>query len=358
MKRTPLYDQHKKLNAKMVPFGGWDMPVQYSGIIEEYHATRTGVAIFDICHMGEFFVTGDARQTGLDRIVTQRLRDLSVGACRYGMMLNESGGVLDDLIVFRLDDHEWMIVVNAATSDDDAAHFQRQLSEPKSFDDRSAQTGKIDVQGPKSRDFLLPLITGIDRLPYYGCARFDVMGGPAVVSRTGYTGELGYEIYYPADKIARLWESLLEMGAVPAGLGARDVLRIEMGYPLYGHEISTGVSPLDAGLERFIDWEKDFIGKEALLQYKQEGAAARTMCFVADSRRSPREGQKIFSADDKEIGVVTSGTFSPSLLKGVGLGRVVETVPTGQSVFFGTPDKKAAAVSAGRPVYKNGSLKA
>ena len=250
-----------------------------------------------------------------------------------------------------------MAVVNAATASKDAAHFRRHLKDPGCFQDASEETGKIDVQGPASRDFLKPLVAGIKNLEYYTCDLFDVLGEKAVVSRTGYTGELGYEIYFPSVKLADLWNRLLSMGAVPAGLGARDMLRIEMGYPLYGHEIAEDIMPLDAGLGRFIDWEKDFIGKPALLQYKQKRMPRKLACFTAESRRSPRAGQKIFSDQKKEIGIVTSGTFSPLLSRGVGLGFIPEGLHAGEQIFFGTEEKPAEALVAGRPVYKKGSLK-
>jgi len=358
LKYTPLYDNHIALKAKMVPFGGWEMPVQYEGIIAEYEATRKHVAMYDICHMGEFFIQGDAISSGLDRIVTQRLVDLSVGSCRYGMMLNDNGGVIDDLIVFRIASEEWMVVVNAATAEKDAAHFRSHLSGEATFEDRSDQTGKIDVQGPEARDFLKPLVAQIEKLEYYTFDTFEILGEKVIVSRTGYTGELGYEIYVPWLKIRKLWDQLLKMGAVPAGLGARDLLRIEMGYPLYGHEITEDIFPVDAGLSRFIDLEKDFIGKTPLLQYKNSEAKRKMICFVAESRRSPRAGQQIFSDERKNVGVVTSGTFSPALKLGVGLGFVPSHFQVDQKIFFGADQNMIPAQIVSRPIYKNSSLKA
>ena len=357
LQRTPLYDSHIALQARMVPFGGWEMPVQYKSIIAEYESTRQNVAMFDICHMGEFLITGDPVACGLDRIVTQRLVDLPVRACRYGMMLNETGGVIDDLIVFHLADEQWMAIVNAATKDKDAAHIQRHLSDSAVFQDISGQTGKIDVQGPQARNVLKSLIPGIETLDYYTFDVFDVMGENVVVSRTGYTGELGYEIYYPWDRTHLLWETLLDRGVEPAGLGARDLLRVEMGYPLYGHEISETIFPLDAGLNRFVDWEKDFVGKTPLLQYKENKPARKLVCFVAKSRRSPRSGQKIFLNNKTEIGVVTSGAFSPALKQGVGLGFVPCDREIGEEIFFGDESALVPSNVVNRPIYKNGSLK-
>ena len=340
----------------MVPFGGWEMPVQYRGIIAEYELTRHQAAMFDICHMGEFIIEGESAFSGLDKLVTQRLMDMPVKSCRYGMALNEQGGVIDDLIVFRLAQTRWMVVVNAATIEKDAAHFKPHL-ESGSFSDISNETGKIDVQGPASRDILKSFIEGVENLNYYTFDFFDVLGENVIVSRTGYTGELGYEIYYPVSKIGLLWDKLLKMGIEPAGLGARDVLRIEMAYPLYGHEISDEINPLDAGLNRFIDWEKDFIGKTSLLQYKEKGIGRKIFCFAAESRRSPRAGQKIFLKDGQEAGIVTSGTFSPFLKQGVGLGFMPVNMTVGERIFFGDEDVKTPALIVIRPIYKDGTLK-
>jgi aminomethyltransferase len=357
LKRTPLYDFHVALNATMVPFGGWEMPVQYDSILQEHGVTRRRTAVFDICHMGELIVEGDPAASGLDRLVTQRLRDLPCGACRYGAMLNENGGVIDDLIVFRMDAQRWMLVVNAACADKDAAHLQRHLAPDARLQDVSAATGKIDVQGPGSRELLAGLVPEVGRLAYYTLGTFDVLGEKAVVSRTGYTGELGYEIYFPWDRTPDLWTRLLDAGAQPAGLGARDILRLEMGYPLYGHEMTEAVCALESGMGRFIDWEKDFIGKSALLKYKEKGLQKKLMCFAAESRQSPRAHQKIFSPDTAAVGEVTSGAFSPALGRGIGMGFVPPEYQEGRMIFFGQEGKMVPAQIVSRPVYKDGSLK-
>ncbi len=359
LKQTPIYNEHLRLQAKMVPFGGWDMPVQYESIIAEYKAVRQDVAVFDICHMGEFIIEGDARSTGLDRIVTQSLNDLPVQSCRYGAMLNSQGGVIDDLIVFRLQPEKWMLVVNGSTIEKDKAHILGQLKDPACFQDISDRTGKLDVQGPCSREFLKPLLAGIEKLSYYTFAEFSLLDERVIVSRTGYTGELGYEIYISAEKVVALWQKLLELGAQPAGLGSRDVLRIEMGYSLYGHELDDGRSPLEAGLNPFICWDKDFIGKPALLKQKESGLKYKVVCFVSDSRRSPREGLDVYDAAGSLAGKVSSGTFSPALSRGIGLAFVERAgVEVGQQISFGHDDMRTPAQVVSRPIYKNGSLKA
>lgn len=358
LKQTPLYQEQVELKAKMTPFGGWEMPLQYQGILAEYEATRRKGTVFDTSHMGEFLIEGDAVATGLDTIVSQRIQDMPLKTCRYGVALNEKGGVRDDLIVYRMQPKRWMIVVNGATMEKDAQHFEQHLRDKKSFRNISFQTGKLDIQGPLSREILSPLVKGIEKLEYYTFDYFDIMGENAIVSRTGYTGELGYEIYFPWEKTCELWREILKRGAQPAGLGARDVLRIEMGYSLYGHELEENIIPLDAGLERFIDWEKEFIGKAALQKFQNEGLSRKMVCLVSENRRSPRAEHKIYDQEKKEIGQISSGTFSPCLQRGLGLGFVQKPHgPRGEKVFFGDEDGKYVAEISTRPVYKEGSLK-
>ncbi len=359
LKRTPLYEDHVVLKAKMVPFGGWDMPVQYEGILEEYEQTRRGVTLFDTSHMGEFLIEGDVKETGLDHIVTMALADMPLKTCRYGLILNEQGGTIDDTIVFRVEENKWFIVVNGGTTQKDADHFRKHLNKNASFQDISFSTGKLDLQGPLSRDILSKFIDGIEKLNYYSFDYFKVLGENALVSRTGYTGELGYEIFFPWDKTKILWQALLKEPEVkPAGLGARDVLRLEMGYSLYGHELSDDINPLEAGLSKFIDFSKDFIGKNALLKQKEVGLKRKIIGFISENRRSPRQGHNIYSAQEEQIGVVTSGTFSPYLNKGIGLGFVNTSHGTkDEAIFFGDNQKKNPAVISSRSFYNQGSLK-
>ncbi|MCK4519000.1 MAG: glycine cleavage system aminomethyltransferase GcvT, partial [Candidatus Omnitrophica bacterium] len=321
LKTTPLHSQHIKLGAKFAPFGGWDMPISYSGIIDEHNWTRKSACLFDICHMGEFIIsgTGDA----LNKIVTMNIEEMPAKTCRYGFMLNEKGGVIDDLIVYKISADKYMIVVNAATKDDDFSNLKKHLPEDINLEDISDKTAKIDLQGPLSRDILKKIISSdIEKLSYYTFSYFDVLGGSSIISRTGYTGELGYEIYISSDKAIELWNILLKDERVkPGGLGARDTLRLEMSYPLYGHELDDKTSPLEAGLGIFVDLDKEFVGKDVLVKQKEEGLLKRLVCFKVDSRRAPRNGYKILSGD-KEIGEVTSGSFSPSLKRGIGMGYV------------------------------------
>jgi len=359
LKKTPLYDEHLTLKARMVPFGGWELPVQYNGILAEHAHTREKASVFDISHMGEFIVEGDCVESGLDRLATMSLVDLPVKACRYGCLLNEQGGVIDDLIIFRIEQNKWFIVVNGATTLKDAEHIQKHLSKDAQFTDVTMQTGKLDLQGPASRDVLKSLVEGIEKLDYFQFDFFDLLGKNVLISRTGYTGELGYEIFYPWDHTKNLWRDLLKNDMVkPAGLGARDILRLEVGYSLYGHELKEDISPLESGLNRFIHLDKDFIGKNALLKQKEEELKQKIVGISSETRRAPREGHRIYLESGEEIGLITSGAFSPSVNKGIGLGFVVlQYANPKTAVLFGDDKNKNPAAITSRTFYKNGSLR-
>jgi len=359
LKQTPLYQDHLSLKAKMVSFGGWSMPVQYTGILDEYWQCRKAAALFDICHMGEFIVEGDLALECLQKVFTADLSTLAVNRSRYGLMLNENGGVSDDLIIFRLAEKKFFLVVNAANSDKDFACVQKAVCSKARCENISDKTGKLDLQGPFAREALASVCPDIVKLKYFQCAPFSLLGEECLISRTGYTGELGYEIFYPWAKTKILWKKILENDKVkPAGLGARDVLRIEMAYSLYGHELSDTISPLEAGLDSFIDFKKDFIGKGALLKQKKDGTARRMIYFVSSDRRSPRQSYGIFSSDKKALGVVTSGTFSPSLEKGIGIGLLSPKVDlTGTSILFGSGSNLISAQVCEKPFYRQGTLK-
>lgn len=300
------------------------MPIQYQGILAEHAHTRQVVSVFDICHMGEFMLQGDPVACGFDRLVTQNIVSMPFGTCRYGFILNEQAGILDDLIVYRINKASWMIVANAATTPGDLVHFKTNLSTGYSLEDVSGKMAKLDVQGPQSLDVLKNIFgEGVEKLSYYTFSEFKIFEHQScIVSRTGYTGELGYEIYIANDYVTRLWDLLLKDTRVkPAGLGCRDTLRLEMSYPLYGHDLDVKYTPVAAGAEKFVDFSKDFIGREALLIEKQNGPKEHLIYFQADSRRSPRNGFAILDKG-KQIGLVTSGSFAPSLGVGIGMGYV------------------------------------
>jgi aminomethyltransferase len=358
--RTPLFREQVGLGAKMVPFAGWEMPVQFEGILKEHEANRRGCSIFDCSHMGEFFIEGDLAGSGLDGIVTQTIKDMPVKSCRYGLVLNDRGGAIDDLIVYRIGERKWMIVVNAANITKDREHFKRHLTSQARFHDASFETAKLDVQGPLSRDVLVKIVPGIAKLEYYTFDEFTALGEKVIISRTGYTGELGYEIYCPWDKAKKFWDAVLADKRVkPTGLGVRDVLRIEICYPLYGHELSEDITPFQAGLKKFVDLSKDFTGKAALLKEDQEGPDQKIIHFLSASRRAPRQGHGLFSQEGDNVGVAVSGTFSPALGRGIGIGFMKKTFTnSGKVIIFGDAKFKESAQIVPRPFYRDGSLKA
>jgi aminomethyltransferase len=354
---TPLIDKHKNLGAKLAPFGGWLMPIQYSGIIEEHNWTRTNAGLFDICHMGEFTIEADLSKSNLDDLVTVNLKSLPEGTCRYGFMLNEQGGIIDDLIVYRISQFQWMVVVNAATTNSDEEHMRKYLNGATRLENISTFLGKLDLQGPESGNVLRRLVNEDIQLKYYTFGYFTLLGEKIIISRTGYTGELGYELYMPNKNILQLWDRVLADKLVkPVGLGARDTLRLEIGYSLYGQDIDQNTSPLEAGLEYFIDWDKEFIGKAALKKEKQEGLPRRMICFVSGSRRSPRHNYHIVHQGE-DVGSVTSGSFSPSLGVGIGMGYVSREVKVGELVDLVEGLVSINAKVVNKPFYKNGSVK-
>lgn len=358
MLKTPLYETHLALGAKMAPFGGWMMPIQYQGILAEHAHTRQSVSVFDICHMGEFMLQGDPVLSGFDRLVTQNITAMPLGTCRYGFMLNEQAGILDDLIVYRINKASWMIVVNAATTPGDLAHLKENLFAGYSLEDVSSKMAKLDVQGPQSQEVLKNIFgQKLEELNYYTFSEFKVFGQQScIVSRTGYTGELGYEIYIADDYVGRFWELLLKDPRVkPAGLGCRDTLRLEMSYPLYGQDLDTLHTPLAAGLMKFVDLSKDFIGREALAREQENGLKEHLIYFQADSRRAPRHGFAIWDKGRK-IGTVTSGSFSPSLGVGIGMGYVAGNYNIGAQLIVKQEATEIPVAVVKRPFLHKTSL--
>jgi aminomethyltransferase len=358
LKNTPLTPVHENLKALMAPFGGWNMPIQYEGILAEHKWCREKAALFDICHMGEFLFKGDFAAGGLDDLFTFPVSSIPVGRSRYGFLLNGNGGVIDDLIVFRLAGDEAMIVVNAATIAKDYNAIKGRLSGGE-IRDVSAETAKLDLQGPLSRDVLVKIFgPEVGGIPYFRFIRTEILGAPAIVSRTGYTGELGYEIFLPSGKVRELWDLLIADERVkPAGLGARDVLRLEVGYSLYGSDIDEETTPLEAGLAAFVNLGGKFVGAEALLRRQQEGLSRVKVAFQVNSRRSPRHHYEICFEGDA-VGTVTSGVFSPMLGCGVGIGFVkpeVAVIGAPLTIRHGNIIMEATVCEL--PFYKGGSLR-
>lgn len=358
LQQTPLCSHHRDLKALMAPFGGWDMPIQYEGIIAEHAWCRNNAALFDICHMGEFIFQGNFEADGLEDVFTFSVATIPLGRSRYGFLLNEQGGIIDDLIVFRLAEDKVMIVVNAGTAPKDFAAISARLR-GGSFTNVSAATGKLDIQGPLARDVMVAAFGDqIAAIPYFKFISMNILGVEAIVSRTGYTGELGYEIFLPAEKTAELWDLLLRDERVrPAGLGARDVLRLEVGYSLYGNDIDESTTPLEAGLEGFVNFDKKFVGKDVLLKQKEQGVTRKKVAFRTSNRRAPRHDYGIYSGDER-IGTATSGVFSPMTGCGVGLGFVKpEFAALGTKLDIRHERISMDAVVCNLPFYSGGSLR-
>lgn len=324
--KTPLYDRHVSLKARMAPFAGWDMPIQYQGILPEHEATRKGCAVFDICHMGEFELEGPSAAADLEKLMTCSIATLKDGQCRYGFLLREDGGVLDDLTCYRWTQNRYWLVVNAGTRPGDFEWIRSHISDGTALRDISDRTAKLDVQGPGSMA-LLSRAFGVEwpTLGYFRFTRITAGGIPMVVSRTGYTGEWGYELYFDAPRANEAWDVLLKAGAVPVGLGARDTLRLEVGYPLYGHELGLERTPVALARGAFMDMTKEFIGKAACQRDLEAGAGRYMTGLVLEGKRAARAGD-IVCLGDRDVGIVTSGSLAPSLGVAVALAYVEDAL--------------------------------
>lgn len=359
-RQTALYDRHVALGGRLVEFSGWQLPVQYQGIIAEHKAGRRQAAVFDTSHMGQLYIEGPAAGAALARVCTQNAADLAVGKCGYGFLLNASGGVIDDTILMRLDEQRFLLVVNAGTRGEDAEWLASHLPGDLPVRDALAEGwGKIDVQGPDAHAVLAPLVgEALAKLKYFRVAEMTCLGRPCVISRTGYTGELGYELMAAGEDLLAIFDELMAGGRVtPAGLGARDSLRLEMGMPLYGHELNPQTTPLEADLGRFVDTEREFIGAAALRQQAESGIARKLVGLAAETRRRAAEGDPI-TCDGRDVGVVTSSAFSPSLETSIAMGYVATDVAEiGQTLAIGTARKELPVRVTERPFYTQGTCR-
>lgn len=360
LKNTPLYAKHLSLGARMVPFAGWNMPVQYTeGILAEHGHTRTHVSVFDICHMGEFRITGTKAGDSLDRIVARSVKDQKAGTCRYNFLLTKQAAVIDDLIVYRIREDEFFIVVNAATKNTDAARFKELLPPETGFKDESDEIAKIDLQGPESADILENFGIKKENMPlYYRWIKTELAGISCLLSRTGYTGELGFEIYISSENAENIWDILLSQKNVkPAGLGARDTLRIEMGYPLYGNELDLETTPVEAGFAAILKLEDSriFPGSDILRNSKPK---KKLVGIELEGRRAARKGVQI-SLAGKIIGKITSGTFSPSLEKAIALAYIDAQyqIKSNMEVDLLTERNKISGQIVDLPFYKDGTAR-
>jgi len=361
--RTPLYDEHVRLGGKIVPFAGFEMPVQYpSGIRKEHETVRQSVGVFDVSHMGEFIVRGPQALDLVQRITVNDASKIEVGQAQYSAMCRESGVVIDDLLVYRYPDH-FMLVVNASNRMKDLEWTQTHASDFEAdIDDASDRVALIAVQGPHAAAVLSALTdTDLGTIGYYRFAEGIVAGASGTISRTGYTGEDGFELYLDAEDAEHVWREVLSAGegvAVrPAGLGCRDSLRLEMGYALYGNDLDEEHTALESALGWIVKLEKgDFVGRDALASQKEAGPTRRLAGFRLSDRGFPRAGYEIV-VDGAPAGQVTSGTLSPSLGVGVGLGYVpVSHAKSGSEIAVRIRDRDLSAVVERPPFYKEGSI--
>jgi aminomethyltransferase len=375
-KKTPLYDEHVRLGARIVPFGGWLMPVQYSSIMDEHHAVRNAAGMFDISHMGQFVVSGKGALEWLNAMLTNNVAKLGVGHGQYTFLLNDNGGVIDDLIVYRIDETEFLLVVNAAKVDEDLAWLQQHLRDRLPGDirkdqrqdadatikNRSEDFGGVAIQGPRVVELFHELSGKNAELPSRNrICDLIIDGMPVSIARTGYTGEDGVEVFFRAQDAAKFWNLVLErgekFGAKACGLGARDTLRLEMCYPLNGSDLSPTRNPIEAGLGFFVDLEKaDFTGRAKLLQTKANGPRERLVAFKMIAKGPPPRPHYGLFSNGNRIGEITSGTLSPSLNIGIGMGYVsAESAKIGTALEVEIRGQKFPATIEKKPLYKKQS---
>jgi aminomethyltransferase len=353
LKRTPLHAAHVQAGAKMVPFGGWDMPVQYDGILAEHQAVRQKVGVFDISHMGEFTIAGPNAEAVLNRLLTNDVRKTAVGQGQYTLMCTETGGVVDDLIFYRIAPTVFLLVVNAGNIDKDFSWIKSHAHAPIEFENASDRTAALAVQGPDA----VKVLPEVANLAPFHIVTATLFGTPCRVARTGYTGEDGFEILCDAANATGLWNELLKRGVKPCGLGARDTLRLEACLPLHGNDITELTTPIEAGLNRFVSLDKgDFIGRNVLAEQREKGVARKLMAFkmAAEKCPPPRSHYPIL-AGGRKIGEVTSGSQSPTLGGGIGLGYIeTPSAVVGTAIEIEVRGKLFPAVIEKKPLYKRG----
>lgn len=358
--RTPLFESYKEYGGKTIDFGGWELPVQFSSIKAEHEAVRTKAGLFDVSHMGEVLISGEGALDYLQHLVTNDVSKLKTGQAQYTVMCNEQGGTIDDLLIYKLAEDRYLLVVNASNIEKDVAWMKQHQTEQTNIEDQSSSYALLALQGPKAQSILQKLtdqpLEDIKFFRFQGNVKVD--GHEVLISRTGYTGEDGFEIYGPPEAIIELWPKILqageEEGVVPTGLGARDTLRFEAGLPLYGQELSAEISPLEAGLGFVVKLNKeaDFIGKEALKKQKEEGLKRKLAGIEMIDKGIPRTGYKVF-ADGREIGEVTTGTQSPTLKKNIGVALLsTDFTELGTEVEVEVRSKRLKAKVVETPFYK------
>ncbi len=350
MKKTALYDKHVSLGAKMVPFAGFDMPVQYSGVTEEHFAVREKAGLFDVSHMGQFFIEGAGSKELLQFVTTNNVDALENGKAQYSCLPNENGGIVDDLIVYKMEDDKYFVVVNASNIDKDWDHISKHNTVGAKMTNASDEMSLLAVQGPKATEILQKLTeTNLSDIPYYHFTVGAVAGiNDVIISNTGYTGSGGFEIYFKNENAEQLWDAIIEAGAsegiIPCGLAARDTLRLEKGFCLYGMDIDDTTSPIEAGLGWITKFDKDFVSKEIFAKQKEEGVTRKLVGFELTDKGVPRHDYPVVDAEGNVIGKVTSGTQSP--MKKIGLGIAYVDKPhfkLGSEIFIQVRNKNIPA---------------
>jgi glycine cleavage system T protein (aminomethyltransferase) len=343
LRQTPLYDAHVQLGARMVPFAGWEMPVQYEGVIPEHMAVRTRAGAFDVSHMGQLHVDGPGAQAFLQSVLSNDVDRVHDGGAQYTLLTTEAGGIVDDLIVYRLSHGCFLLVVNAGNRQAAYEWLKEREARGVEVRDASDEYGLVAVQGPSSLELL-----DLDEAPAFTHAMDEVAGVEAMICRTGYTGEQGVELMCPADDVVTLWNAVLERGVVPCGLGARDTLRLEVCYPLHGNDITQETDAISAGLGWVCALDTEFTGADALRRVKEQGPEMRLAAFVMEERAIPRQGMAIAGG-----GEVTSGTHSPMLDVGIGMGYVPSArAASGTQLEIDVRGKARRARVVAKPIYK------
>ncbi|ALC83994.1 MULTISPECIES: glycine cleavage system aminomethyltransferase GcvT [Bacillus] len=365
LKRTPLFEKYIKYGAKVINFCGWELPVQFSSILEEHEAVRKEAGLFDVSHMGEVLVEGKGAESYINHLVTNDVTKLSINQAQYTAMCYPDGGTVDDLVVYKLANEKYLLVINAANIEKDYEWMELHLRGDVTLHNISSDLAQLAIQGPKAEGILQKLTaTDLTEIGFFRFAQHTNLNGitDVLISRTGYTGEDGFELYLAADKAEALWDNLLEVGKEdglkPCGLGARDTLRFEVRLALYGQELTNEISPLEAGIGFAVKTNKEshFIGKDILTAQKEEGLKRKLVGIEVTGRGIPRHGYKVFSAGEEEIGFITSGTHSPSLKKNLGLAIIsAEHAEAGTQLKVEIRNKMIDAIVVKAPFYKNGS---
>lgn len=360
LNKTPFYDKHLQSNAKMIEFAGFIMPIQYKGMVSEHLAVRENIGLFDLSHMGEFEVSGNDALAFLENTTTNDVASLEPGKIQYSCMPNKNGGIVDDLLIYCIEKDRYFLVVNGANIEKDYDWLESNLFGDITLSNISSKTALLAIQGPNAQQLLQKLTDyDLENMDYYTHTKANIAGQNIFFSRTGYTGEDGFELYFDPQLADKMWDAITDagkpMGLELIGLGARDTLRLEMKMALYGNDITDTTSPVEAGLSWIVNFDKDFIGSDIIKQHKSDKPKRRLICLELEGKAFPRHGYEIFDGNQL-IGEITSGTFSPSLQKPIAMGYLpLQKTKLGTAVEVSIRNKRFNAVVVKPPFYKNGS---